>query len=784
MVDQMVLKAQKWVNATYASVPGYNPCPEDGHTGWDTVHALTRALQHELGITELSDNFGPTTLARLTAYGTVGPYSNNMNMRTIAEAGLYCKGYYGGDIDGAFGVVTQSGLVAMVRDMGQPVPPTNVLDGVEPKVFKALLTMDAYVLIEGGSGAVQTCQRWLNGAYIGHGEFFIGPCDGHFSRNVQIALVLAIQYQLGMTDDQVTGYIGPGTRAGLQSQAFVSSGSRDGGPAGWVRLFQSAVAFNGYDNHWDNGDGNYTDALAKTVGHFQDFCKLPRSFAGDYLTWMSLLVSTGDPDRPGSAFDCMYPLNSRTIATVKSNGYRIVGRYLTGGTNKVLTNSEIALITDNGLSFFPIYQEFGDSVEYFSYDQGHQAGAAACAAARGFGIPHGTVLYFSVDFDALDVEITSAVIPHFKGVRDAVAADGNQYAIGVYGCRNTCIRLASEGLTTRSFVSGMSTGYSGNLGFPLPDNWAFDQIKNETLAPGTAGAIEIDKDIVSGRDLGLNSVTRPRDPNDAFYTLLIWLEARAGQWRDQGHTSRSGPELVAQYLRMRSARFGFRGADTVFGALDAGFIDFVNNYPSQPDDSPLRDPELLWDCDVDHFGASFGAVLNHDLPADLSGVTLADFGSWGGDALSVLGQFAQSGLPSASAYTFAMDRMCTRKDNSFLTLGDYMADVDALVIGQQSRANPSTPLSTLIAQQYDPQTSHNRFASFFARRFQLSTDIAKTAAGNMFDQTGDAQTALIRDAFWAQQFSDSGYPLPTLMPDAARDGVARAFADTVVEFAS
>ena len=58
-MDQMVLKAQQWVNATYSSVSGYNPCTENGMTGWETIYCLTRALQHELGITALSRRTSP-----------------------------------------------------------------------------------------------------------------------------------------------------------------------------------------------------------------------------------------------------------------------------------------------------------------------------------------------------------------------------------------------------------------------------------------------------------------------------------------------------------------------------------------------------------------------------------------------------------------------------------------------------------------------------------------------------------------------------------------------------
>ncbi|MFY1676935.1 hypothetical protein [Streptomyces sp. WMMC905] len=47
----------------------------------------------------------------------------------------------------------------------------------------------------------------------------------------------------------------------------------------------------------------------------------------------------------------------------------------------------------------------------------------------------------------------------------------------------------------------MSSGFSGNLGYPLPTNWAFDQISTVTVGSGS-GAIEIDNNIASGRDTG------------------------------------------------------------------------------------------------------------------------------------------------------------------------------------------------------------------------------------------------------------------------------------------
>ena len=775
----MVLKAQQWVNATYGSVAGYVPCDENGKTGWPTMYSLTMALQHECGITALSQNFGPATLA---AYGAVYQDSTNANIQMIVCCGLYCKGYEGGDLDGGFSLGAQGGFNSMVLNMGLPLPPTPLtLAAVTPKIFKALLSMDAYVVVDGGSAAVRTCQQWLNGAYVDRTDYYIGPCDGNFSRDVQKALVSAIQYQLGMSDSQVTGAIGPLTRTGLQNNAQVQAGSQDSGSTGWVRLFQCAVAFNGYDAHWD-GTGAFTAALAATVTAFQKFCMLAATGAGDYETWMSLLVSTGDPDRPGTAFDCMLPLNSGTIQTVKSAGYEIVGRYLTGGTNKVLTNSEIALINDSGLAFFPIYQESGNAVGDFSYAQGQTAGEAAYDAAQSFGLPYGVVIYFSVDFDAQDTDITNAIIPHFQGVADAFGLYGDQYAVGVYGCRNTCIRLAAEGLTTRSFVSGMSTGYSGNLGFPLPDNWAFDQIKNLTIGSG-AGSVEIDNDIVSGRDPGIDNVTRPRDPNDAFYTLLAWVEARAGQWRDQGHTDRPAAGLVAQYFRSRKPTYDRIPivSGEIFGPLDTDFIAFVNGYPDMPGDSPLRDPNRLWDTDIDHFGASFGGVLTHGLPGNPGTTNLADFGSWGGDLCSVLGQYAQSGLPAAQAFDYAAGLLLAKSDNTFFSLDDFIADADALVFGLDVRANGSVALSTLFQQYYaSPSASYDRYAAFLDERFNLTanldTDTMHAAARDMFNPT-DSETKTLVNAFWQEQGFNGTYDTPADLPDQALDGVALAWID-------
>ncbi|GAB3552274.1 hypothetical protein GCM10027404_22590 [Arthrobacter tumbae] len=179
--------------------------------------------------------------------------------------------------------------------------------------------------------------------------------------------------------------------------------------------------------------------------------------------------------------------------------------------NKKIQDGELATIASQGLSVFPIYQTYGGEANYFSEEQGFSDGLAAIARARSYGFRSGTRIYFAVDFDALDYQITDNVIPHFQGITNAITTYGPQYDVGIYGPRNACSRVSIQGLASASFVSDMSTGFSGNLGYPLPTNWAFDQIS--TIGVGTgSGYIEIDNNIASGLDVG----QRAFDPAPLF----------------------------------------------------------------------------------------------------------------------------------------------------------------------------------------------------------------------------------------------------------------------------
>ncbi|GAA2950799.1 glycoside hydrolase domain-containing protein [Kitasatospora cinereorecta] len=498
MADELVRRAQRFVNTTYnnGATLGISKLDENGQTGWTTMYALTRALQYEMGITSLSDSFGPTTLSTIGAkYGKLdGTTIPSANFCRVIQSALYCKGYDGGEIDGTYNSRVQDAVLKLNQNMG--VSSTYPGSSLWPKVVKGLFNMDAYVTVSNGSDAIRSIQQWLNGRYILRKDFYIIPCDGHHSRDVAKSMLYAIQFELGMADGTANGVFGPGTQSGLRSHT-VSTGTT----GTWAQLFTAAMILNKRDVPF----GNFTAAVQSGVESFQAFIKLPVTGSGDFQTWASLLVSYGDQSRPGTACDGVTKITPARAQTLKDAGYKYIGRYLYNSSTsslpeKQIQPGELATIKEYGLRCFPIYQTWSRSADYFSYVQGTNDAFMAIEWAQHHGFKAGSIIYFAVDYDAMDGEVTEYIIPHFRGVMRTIG-ENSGYGVGVYGPRNVCQRVADAGYAAASFVSDMSSGFSGNLGYPMPTNWAFDQIVTLTVGSG-AGAIEIDKNVASGRDTG------------------------------------------------------------------------------------------------------------------------------------------------------------------------------------------------------------------------------------------------------------------------------------------
>lgn len=510
-MDEMVLETQQWLNKTYGDDSRFNRVSENGRTGWETVYGLTRALQIEEGIQETSDNFGPTTMRLCPTLSIESEDASPSNYDYILQGGLWCKGYSPGGFTGVFYKGTQSAINQFQSDAG--LSPTGI---ATPLIIKALLNMDAFVLVSGGDTRIREMQQRLNRLYNSY--FGLMPCDGRYARETNTALVYALQCEEGMDTDTANGYFGNGTTSKCPTLSPGDSRTN------FVYILQYSLYCNGFNP--GGFDGQYGSTVGNAVKSFQSFVCLPVTGVANMPTIKALLASCGDINRAATGCDCATILTAAKAATLKNNGYTYVGRYLTGtiggGISKALSAQEANIILKAGLQIFPIFETSGYYIDYFSSSQGNEDAREAMDAAYRVGIPCGTIIYFAVDFDAYDYQVTDTIVPYFRAIRSRFASYGNPYRIGVYGARNICLRVAEAGISVNSFVGDMSTGYSGNLGYRLPPDWTFDQITTVTLGSGD-GKIEIDKDVASGRGVSapVSHVENPAATPTAYYSAPV-----------------------------------------------------------------------------------------------------------------------------------------------------------------------------------------------------------------------------------------------------------------------
>ena len=503
-MDEMVLTVQKWLNTTYgANAKFTNVFPggvaEDGYTGTQVEKALVTALQIECGLSSVDGIFGKgtasafSTMTPRTAASASNPPTNK---EYILQGGFWCKGYNPGNWTGIFYTDTQTAVEQFQADAGLSTQDGNVT----AMIMKALLNTDPYKLdTVNGDSRIRQIQQDLNNRYNAYTG--LQPTNGIYVAATNKALIYALQCEEGLSTSVANGNFGTST---TNLCPTLSKGSK----GNFVIILQYALYCNGFDP--GTFDGAYGSGVASVVTSFQQFMCLSATGVADMSTIKSTMTSNGYTGRSASACDCATILDSDKAATLVNNGYHYVGRYLTGtanGVSKALTRGEVQIILNAGLKLFAIYESHGTSNDYFTSAQGYHDAYAAIAACERLGIPVDAMIYFAVDYDAMDYQITSNVMPYFEAIYSYFKAySSNKYHVGVYGDRNIANRVCKAEYAESSYVADMSTGYSGNLGFRMPTNWAYDQFATVTIGSGN-GQIEIDKDAYSGRNIGVNYVT-------------------------------------------------------------------------------------------------------------------------------------------------------------------------------------------------------------------------------------------------------------------------------------
>ena len=179
---------------------------------------------------------------------------------------------------------------------------------------------------------------------------------------------------------------------------------------------------------------------------------------------------------------------------LKQDGFVWVGRYVNPDKAQPLTNSEAHTLSQDGLYIVSLWEQ-GSPCEasYFTTSAGADDGNGAVSAAQSIGQPTGTPIYFAVDYDASQSDLT-AISSYFAALYPIVRQAG--YYVGVYGSGLVCQTLSPQGAGYASY-----TWLSQSQGFANYQTW----LPSANIVQGpetTVDSLDVDLDYSGGHGGG------------------------------------------------------------------------------------------------------------------------------------------------------------------------------------------------------------------------------------------------------------------------------------------
>lgn len=410
-------------------------------------------------------------------------------------------------------------------------------------------------------------------------------------------------------------------------------------------------------------------------------------------------------------------------------------------------------------------------------------GLEALVRGRVLGLPAESIIYFSVDFDATGDVVSGAVAEYFGGVKeimDAVAF--YNFRIGVYATRNVCQVMIDRGLAVAAYVSGMSTGYSGNMGFPMPREWHYNQIIELT---DDLGSTTIDHVVVSRRaqSVDLAAVSGPPVEQDGSYSetgfnaLFQWYveaEVRCEKLLKASYGSNS------IYIPM-SWQFilGWMRKPTYWGTNSYG-LWLV--YTPEADDAIMHDARAACEgalslnmtmpdtvTDAAHWAVATLAYAMWDVNIEPSDYTYGDLGGWALDLYSLFGEW-QTKASGDDLFTWVLSHLGTNEKSSF-GKADLLADVDAWLAIKVDPNQPGLPFREHLRSIFS-MSPDERLAAFFEDRFQSSTANVESAFSGIADGVG---SGIFKEISLQLMKQVAGFTYPPT--EAERQALASAFVE-------
>jgi hypothetical protein len=180
---------------------------------------------------------------------------------------------------------------------------------------------------------------------------------------------------------------------------------------------------------------------------------------------------------------------------LKNQGISAVGRYYgTITTAKDLLDADEAEeLSRNGIEIFVVFEDHSRPNLILTPDQGIADAKAALKLAGDVRQPLSSAIYFAVEGDYGDADMTD-IKNYMSGVTGTVAG---AYEIGVYGSGLVCETLLTQGICKYTWVAAASTGWRGTCNFfggktpawhlaqvpPLDMNWGGLSIDIDLINP-------------------------------------------------------------------------------------------------------------------------------------------------------------------------------------------------------------------------------------------------------------------------------------------------------------
>lgn len=511
---------QKWLNEYCGSIEGYIPVPESGayDTVGQTIIAILTAIQKNIGISnsaissEYAKNshiFGDETKQLLgeCSLSANTDFSNdyNLNMLKALQLGMWCKGIN----PGSFGVFSGQTTAAINELMSRAGINASDLDGcADMMVFRSISTEISFEIPYGLNGVqrVREIQLMINGAYAKERQYLI-PCDGIKAMSTIAGFLYYYQRTVGLSAQEAKNAYGLYNTETYNLSPILEEGSAN---TEMITILQDSLYLNnGYDIETTGVFGEETQSV---VEQLQLAVGLPMSGIVDKLTWGYVLESCGYQNIPPTVCDTSMVLGPNEIEILKENNITMVGRYLTA--EFAMTKDELVELIESNIAVIPLF-EYGNSVSYFTFEQGQKDALDAVLAAEKLGIlaDNSVTIYFAVDTDISLGDLESNITDYFNGIFTKIVDARLGYNIGVYGARYTCTYLLEKGYVSNSYVASSSYEFKLNMGYPMPSKWGFNQYSTMNInSNGTAsgillgGVIPIDKVTRSGYDSGITKI--------------------------------------------------------------------------------------------------------------------------------------------------------------------------------------------------------------------------------------------------------------------------------------